>query len=80
MRAAFVLLALFHGFGVALYAVLWFVLPDKPGGRSGLDRVVGAVRALCGEVESAVSSREGQSDVTDAAGGDHAGGCTPTRN
>ncbi len=46
VRAAFVLLALIHGFGFALYAVLWFVLPDQPGGRNGLDRVMDAFRAL----------------------------------
>lgn len=48
VRATFVLLALLHGFGFALYAVLWFVLPDGPGGRSGFDRILDAVRELVG--------------------------------
>jgi phage shock protein PspC (stress-responsive transcriptional regulator) len=48
VRAAFLLLALVHGFGLALYAVLWFVLPDGPGGRSGFDRVLDAARELFG--------------------------------
>ncbi len=80
VRAAFVLLALFHGSGVALYAILWFVLPDQPGGRSGFDRVVETVRALFGGLRSAASSRSTIRDATDATAGDHAGGCTPTRN
>jgi phage shock protein PspC (stress-responsive transcriptional regulator) len=80
VRAAFVLLALFHGFGVALYAILWFVLPDQPGGRSGIDRIVEAGRALFGELRSAASSRATTRDAKGADAGDHAGECTPTRN
>jgi phage shock protein PspC (stress-responsive transcriptional regulator) len=76
VRAAFVLLALFHGFGVALYATLWFVLPDQLGGRSGVDRVVGAAHALFGDLRAAASSQ----DAKDATTGDHADGCAPTRN
>ena len=49
VRATFVLLALVHGFGLALYAVLWFVLPDGPGGRSAFDRVLDLVRDLVGD-------------------------------
>ncbi|HEY8494104.1 MAG TPA: PspC domain-containing protein [Myxococcota bacterium] len=49
VRASFLLLALLHGFGLALYAVLWFVLPDRPGGRSAFDRVLDAARSLLGE-------------------------------
>jgi len=49
VRASFLLLALVHGFGLVAYAVLWFVLPDRPGGRSAFDRVLDAVRHLVGE-------------------------------
>jgi phage shock protein PspC (stress-responsive transcriptional regulator) len=80
VRAAFVLLALFHGFGVALYAILWFVLPDQPAGRSGLDRVLGAVHALFGDLGSAASSHGTKSDANDVSAGDDADGCAPTRN
>lgn len=51
VRAAFLLLALLHGFGLVLYAVLWFVLPEAPGGRSGFDRVLDAGRELFGVSE-----------------------------
>ena len=80
VRVAFVLLALFRGSGVALYAILWFVLPDQPGGRSGLDRVVEAVRARFGDLRSAASLHSKRPDAKDATSGDHAGGCPPTRN
>jgi phage shock protein PspC (stress-responsive transcriptional regulator) len=49
VRAGFVLLAFFHGFGVLLYAALWFVIPRTPGASSGVDRVIDAVRTLFGE-------------------------------
>jgi len=49
VRAGFVLLCLFHGIGVLLYASLWFVIPREPGAGSGFDRVVDAARALFGE-------------------------------
>ena len=43
VRAGFVLLTLFpafHGVGVWLYAVLWFLMPAAPQGPSGLDRLL----------------------------------------
>jgi len=49
VRAGFVLLGFFHGFGLLLYAALWFVIPREPGGSSGVDRVIDAGRALLGE-------------------------------
>jgi phage shock protein C len=42
VRAAFILLALFHGVGIVLYFALWFLMPVE-GGRSGLDHVVDTV-------------------------------------
>lgn len=50
VRAAFVLLALpgFSGIGVALYLVLWFLMP-APSGESGIDRLVDAVSRLAGD-------------------------------
>jgi len=51
VRAAFVLLALpnFSSVGIALYLILWFLMPASPGEFSGLDRVVGAISSLAGE-------------------------------
>jgi phage shock protein PspC (stress-responsive transcriptional regulator) len=49
VRAGFVLLAFFHGFGVLVYAALWFVIPREPGAGSGFDRLIDAARALFGE-------------------------------
>lgn len=48
VRATFLLLVLLHGLGLALYAVLWFVLPDRPGGASAFDRLLEIVRDLAG--------------------------------
>lgn len=48
VRAGFLLLSLVHGLGIALYAILWLLLPDGPGGRSGFDRALDAVRDLVG--------------------------------
>jgi phage shock protein PspC (stress-responsive transcriptional regulator) len=79
VRVGFVLLALFHGIGFALYAVLWFVLPDQPAGRNGLDRLMSAFRALFDEPETVASPRSTGSDTEDASAGEPASGCAPTR-
>ena len=79
VRVGFVLLALFHGIGFALYAVLWFVLPDQPGGRNGVDRLMDAFRALFDEPGTAASPRNTGPDSEDASAGDPASGCAPTR-
>ena len=60
VRAGFVLFTLLHGFGVVIYGVLWLVLPNQPGGRSGVDRVVAAARTLLGS--------DGSCDRGDASG------------
>ncbi len=52
VRAGFLLLTLVHAFGIALYAILWLLLPDGPGGRSGFDRGLDAVRDLFGNMGS----------------------------
>jgi phage shock protein PspC (stress-responsive transcriptional regulator) len=51
VRTGFVLAALpmFSGIGIALYLVLWFLMPGADSGRSGLDRLVDAVSELTGE-------------------------------
>jgi len=79
VRAAFVLLALFRGLGVALYAVLWFVLPNRPGGRNGLDRLMDAFRALIDHPATGASPHAPGPDTKDASAGDPASGCAPTR-
>ena len=76
VRAGFLLAALVHGFGLLLYAVLWFVLPDGPGGRSALDRVLDGLRRLLGD------SRPPGNGVRRARSSDDAGAdeWSPTRN
>jgi phage shock protein PspC (stress-responsive transcriptional regulator) len=51
VRTGFVLAALpmFSGIGIALYLILWFLMPAADTGRSGLDRVVAAVADLTGD-------------------------------
>lgn len=76
VRATFVLLALVHGFGLALYAVLWFVLPDGPGGRSAFDRVLDLVRDLAGDGRRSAGAAPRPRD----GDGDDADGWSPTRS
>ena len=78
VRAAFVLFTLLHGFGVVVYAVLWFVLPDAPGGRSGIDRVLEAARTLLGS--SPRPDRDATRPPDDDGRGGSSGGWNPTRN
>jgi phage shock protein PspC (stress-responsive transcriptional regulator) len=56
VRAAFVLLALFRGFGLALYAVLWLLLPERAGEPAPLER---AIRALKRAIGGAAVPRNG---------------------
>jgi len=46
VRAGFVLLCLFRGFGLFLYGVLWLLIPREPGGASALDHVLAWAREL----------------------------------
>lgn len=48
IRAAFVLGALFHGVAFWLYGLLWFVLPGRVGGLSGLGRFVEGIAQVFG--------------------------------
>ncbi len=81
VRASFVLFTLLHGFGVVIYGVLWLVLPNERGGRSGVDRIVAAARTLLGSDES-----QNHSDVSEMRTPDDSdregssGGWRPTRN
>lgn len=49
VRVAFVLLALFHGTGILLYAVIWALLPGTPDEPAPLDRWVHAARRFLGQ-------------------------------
>jgi len=40
VRIAFLVAALYHLYGVMLYAALWLVIPKRPGGDSVLERVL----------------------------------------
>jgi phage shock protein PspC (stress-responsive transcriptional regulator) len=89
VRVAFLLLALVHGFGLLLYAALWFVLPDGPGGRSGLDRALEALRTLLGDDararrEPRDHDRPSPPPATRGANGEDgegaSGGWSPTRS
>ena len=72
VRAGFLLFTLLHGFGFVIYGVLWFLLPNEPGGRSGVDRVVEAARTLLGS--------DTKRDRDDASGGGSSDEWRPTRN
>jgi phage shock protein PspC (stress-responsive transcriptional regulator) len=63
VRAIFVLLALphFSSVGIALYLILWFLMPASPGERSGLDRLVDAV---CGLTNDTSPDRPGAEDAS----------------
>ena len=79
VRAGFLLAALVHGLGIVLYAILWFVWPAEPGGRSGLDRVIEAVRTLFGP--SPPPSDRPPAPRDPGGGGEGASGrWSPTRN
>ena len=80
VRASFVLLALLHGYGFLIYGILWFVLPDRAGGESVLDRIVEALRGLAGHASSTAGSDPGGDARGEAGRGDIDGGCPPTRN
>lgn len=80
VRAAFVLFTLLHGFGAVVYGVLWFVLPDGPGGRSGIDRVVEAARTLLGSDVRRARPERDTDTPDDSDRGGSSGGWSPTRN
>ena len=80
VRAGFILLALLHGSGFLVYGILWFVLPERTGGHSGLDRVLEAFRVLWGKPRSAAESSAVADPPGKAHRGDIDGGCPPTRN
>jgi phage shock protein PspC (stress-responsive transcriptional regulator) len=85
VRAAFLLLALLHGLGLALYLILWFLLPDEPNGSSGLDRAVEAWHTLLGRSPRAqdrgsASARAEAGSAGEGGGDEGSGGWSPTRN
>jgi hypothetical protein len=62
VRAGFLIGALLPAINslvILLYVALWFVTPPAYGERSGLDRVIAAVRDLCG-VDQAEARRQGR--------------------
>jgi len=79
VRAAFVLVTLLHGFGLIVYLVLWFALPDAPDGRSTLDRLVEAVRTLLG-IDPPRERRAAPPRDDDPNHGGSSGGWSPTRS
>jgi len=60
VRTGFVLSALpmFSSIGIALYLVLWFLMPGAESGRSGLDRVVDAVSELTDDPSRRARARD----------------------
>lgn len=78
VRAAFILLVFFHGLGIILYAVLWFLLPDKPAGPTGVDRLVDLARSLAG-TNMGPGPREPKRDADDSDSGQHPSRWDPTR-
>lgn len=82
VRAGFLLLVLVHGFGLALYAILWLLLPDGPGGRSGFDRILETLRELLGVGERSPrdASRPPTPERRDSGGEEASDGWSPTKN
>jgi len=80
VRAVVILLALLHGSGFLIYGILWFVLPDRAGGHSGLDRVLEAFRVLWGKSRSSTESSPLADPTGRSSRGDIDNGCPPTRN
>lgn len=78
VRAGFVLLAFFHGFGALLYAALWLVIPSEPGAGSGFDRLLDAGRSLLGEPPRRPRPRSGARAPAHDDGDSDA--WSPTRN
>ena len=59
VRLGFILLALFHGLGLVLYAVLWAMLPDRPDEPAALDRWIREARRFLGDARHRRSWEEG---------------------
>jgi len=77
VRVGFVLFTLVHGLGIALYALLWFSLPEEPGGPTGWDRAADAWRRHTATRPGAPG--EGSGDAQSARG-DASEAWSPTRN
>lgn len=54
VRLAFVLLSLFHGFGILLYFILWAVLPATSEEEAKVSTLFGAVKRIFGATKAAV--------------------------
>ena len=80
VRTAFIFLVLVHGSGFLLYGILWFVLPERAGGQSGLDRVLDALRTLWGANRPMSTPTPSPQAAADAGTGESDGGWNPTRN
>ena len=80
VRAAFLLLALFQLSGVALYAILWLLLPERPGAPSGLDRGIEIARSILGRESGRNAWREDFEDGDDERRGDHPDEWSRTRS
>lgn len=65
VRAAFVLATLYSGVGVALYLILWFLMPAAPGSRSGLDQLVATVSDFTGDSRRPRGRREREFEDAD---------------
>ena len=48
VRAGFLILTLWHGVGILLYAILWRLMPPAAGEPSALDEVLDTVKGLVG--------------------------------
>lgn len=82
VRAGFLLLTLVHGLGIALYAILWLLLPGGPGGRSGFDRALAALRDLVGAGDSTRrdTSRPPAQERREPGGKGASDGWSPTKS
>ncbi len=82
VRVLFLLFTLFHGLGLVLYALLWFLLPEAPGGRSAADRAGEALRTLLGrdEGDGPPSARPPSRGSETSQGDETSDGWSPTRS
>jgi phage shock protein PspC (stress-responsive transcriptional regulator) len=46
VRTVFLILAVFHGFGILLYGIMWMLMPPGPNTPSAIDEVIESVRRI----------------------------------
>jgi hypothetical protein len=68
VRLAFVLLSLFHGFGILLYFILWAVLPARSEEEAKVSTLFSAMKRIFGATKAAVHDEVERSRKKQGAG------------